>query len=395
MNNDSISDKLIIVVKDTTKDLSELLNTLQLAEYIVLVVQDEKDSLTLAASARPNFIVVDVLMSEMKGWEICTSLKNNPATSPIPLVLINSSADIAEKVAALGWKNVECIADANELEKVIHLIKTYSLLQARRSQDLLVKATSITNCTTNKDLILANNQLEAANRQLLDENRDLEKFAFIVAHDLQAPLRSLTMFTELLVNEYQDDLDEGAKKYLERICSNGFRMQTLIEDLLAYARAGKSEQTWVMVDLNQVLHQVTENLHSAIAKTQAQIVVGNLPQILINPTEIIQLFQNLVENAIKFCEEQPPQIKVTASNQGQEWLIAIADNGIGIEAEFQSQIFHVFQRLHPDDTYSGTGMGLAICQKIVERYGGRIWVESTIEKGSTFYFTLPIDADSQ
>ena len=390
MNNDSISNKLILVIKDTNKDLSKLLNIIQLAQYIILVVQEEQDSLTLAKSTQPNFIILDMMMSKMKGWEICTKLKNNPATSEISLVLINCSGNTANKVQKLGWTNVYCMAQASEPEKIVHLIKTRSSLKAQQPQNLLA-----TRDTADQDLILANYQLEAANRQLLDSNRDLENFASIVSHDLQAPLRSLTMFTELLVDEYQNGLDEGAKKYLERIINSGSRMQTLIEDLLAYSRAGKSEQTWITVDLNQVLHQVTENLHSAIAKSKAKIVVGDLPQILTNPTEINQLLQNLVENAIKFCGEKPPQINVTAKKQGQEWLIAIADCGIGIEAEFQSQIFHVFYRLHPDDTYSGTGMGLTICQKIVERYGGKIWVESTVGKGSTFYFTLPINVYPQ
>ena len=243
-------------------------------------------------------------------------------------------------------------------------------------------------------MIVVNHSFKAANRQSYNLNQDLESFAALVSHDLQAPLRSLTMFTELLVREYQDNLDASAKKYLERISNSGSRMQTLIADLLTYSRAGNSEQTWVMVDLNQVLHQVMENLHSTIAKSHAKIRVESLPKLVINPTEITQLFQNLLENALKFCGDRPPEIKVSASKQQQKWLVAVADNGIGIAAEFQLQIFQVFKKLHHEDTYSGTGIGLSICQKIVERYGGEIWVESTIGKGSIFYFTIPINVCS-
>ncbi len=248
----------------------------------------------------------------------------------------------------------------------------------------------------NQDEILTSDQdqLEIA-IQPPDQQPDLAEFTSTIVHDLQAPLRSLTMFTELLAEEYQDKLDQKAQQYLDRICDSSSRMQGLIEDLLTYSCAGKGEQTWIIVDLNQIVDQIKSDLQSAIAETNAEITVKNLPQVLINPREIHQLFQNLIENAIKYSGAETPQIEVTAIAQEQEWLFAIADNGIGIAAEFQSQIFDVFQRLHPADVYSGSGMGLAICKKIVKRYGGNIWVESSGVKGSTFYFTLPMNTRPQ
>ena len=226
------------------------------------------------------------------------------------------------------------------------------------------------------------------------KNPDLAEFTSTVVHDLQAPLRSLTMFTELLAQEYQNDLDEKGQLYLDRIFQSGSRMQTLIEDLLIYSRTGSGEQTWITVDLNQTVVQVQADLQAAIAETGATITVEDLPQLLINPQEIHQLFQNLLENAIKFGGKNP-QIAVSVTAQGQEWRFAIQDNGIGIAPEFQTQIFEVFQRLHPDDVYPGSGMGLAICHKIVQRYDGKIWVKSAVDKGSTFYFTLPITPSHQ
>jgi len=240
-------------------------------------------------------------------------------------------------------------------------------------------------------LLLANQELKAANQKLLSSNQDLENFASIVSHDLQAPLRSLTMFAELLAQEYKSELDEDAHKYIEHITSSGSRMQTLIQDLLAYSLAGKSQQTWISLDLKTLLSKVIEDLQAAIAETQATIIINDLPVVWVNPTEISQLFQNLIENALKFRSEQPPRIEITATQQQEKWLFSISDNGIGIESEFQQQIFQVFQRLHASDAYSGTGIGLAICQKIVQRYEGIIWVESELGKGSTFYFTLPIN----
>jgi light-regulated signal transduction histidine kinase (bacteriophytochrome) len=240
-------------------------------------------------------------------------------------------------------------------------------------------------------LLLANQELKAANQKLLSSNQHLENFASIVSHDLQAPLRSLTMFAELLAQEYKSELDKDAHKYIEHITSSGFRMQTLIQDLLAYSRAGGGQQTWISLDLKTLLSKVTEDLQAAIAETQATIIINDLPVLWVNPTEISQLFQNLIENALKFRSEQPPRIEITATQQQEKWLISISDNGIGIESEFQEQIFQVFQRLHASEAYSGTGIGLAICQKIVQRYEGIIWVESELGKGSTFYFTLPIN----
>ncbi len=384
MNNQTINNQLILVLKDAHKDLSQLLNTLQLAQYMILVVQNRQDYLNQIKFTRPSFIILDLLMTDADGWQICVQLQNDLDTDFIPLVLLNSSVQTAAKIAELGWQNIDCIAETREPEKIVHLIKTRL---SAKTRDLATP----TSDNRDRQLILANYQLQTANRDLLNLNRDLEHFASLVSHDLQAPLRSLTMFSELLIDEYHHELDPQARKYLERISNSSLKMQALIEDLLAYSRAGKSKQTWIVVDLNQTLQQVQENLYSAIASKQAQINVSNLPKILINPTEIQQLFQNLLENAIKFSDCQSPQIEVRAVQREREWLISITDNGIGIAAEFQSEIFQVFRRLNSAEAYPGTGMGLAICQKIVERYGGKIWVESSLGEGSTFHFTLPLD----
>lgn len=244
----------------------------------------------------------------------------------------------------------------------------------------------------NQDKILASDSTQPERDiPAIDQEPNLTEFTSTVVQDLQAPLRSLTMFTELLAQEYEDELDEKALQYLDRISDSSSRMQALIEDLSAYSLAGSGGQTWLTVDLNQIVAQVQSDLHSEIADSGAEIVVTNLPQLLMNPKDIYQLWQNLMENAIKYCGVKIPQIEVTAKLQEQDWLFAIADNGIGIASEFQSQIFDVFQRLHPADVDPGSGMGLAICQKIVQRYGGNIWVKSKSGQGSTFYFTLPID----
>jgi len=223
-----------------------------------------------------------------------------------------------------------------------------------------------------------------------EKNPDLAEFTSSMVHDLQAPLRSLTMFTKLLTREYQNDLDEKGQLYLNRISASGSRMQTLVEDLLTYSRTGTGEQTWIVVDLNQIIAQIRMDLQAIITERKAKIIIHDLPQLLLNPKEIYQLLKNLIENALKFSDS-PPQIEISVTAQGEEWLFAIEDRGIGIASEFHCQIFEVFQRLHADDVYPGSGIGLAICQKIVRRYEGIIWVESKVGKGSTFYFSLPMN----
>lgn len=220
---------------------------------------------------------------------------------------------------------------------------------------------------------------------------ELDKLATTIAFDLQTPLRSLTMFTKLLAKEYQDESDAKALQYLDFITASSSRMQNLIDDLLAYSHTGTEESTWVMVDLNRVVEQIVRERQSAIAEFQAKIIVRDLPQVLLDPQGIYQLLQHLLDNAIKFGG-QTPQIEISATAREREWLIAVADNGIGIESEFHLQIFNLFQRLHSINAYPGTGIGLTICQKIVKRYGGKIWVDSSLGKGSTFYFTLPMDS---
>ncbi len=387
MDKNIPKNQIILILKDRKKDLGQLLDALQLAQYIILVVQNIQDYVSVIESTQPSSIVIDFMMSDVDVWQVCQKLKSNPISANIPLVFINSSEDVARKITELGWLNVDCIAQSSEPEKTICLIS--NRLSAKKNSSVNSSIATATKLDQNSTSIAY--QSPAEHRPLLSVNQDIDNFASIVSHDLQAPLRSLTMFAELLTSEYQDNLDVKGKEYLERISNSSSRMQALIENLQIYSHAGKSEQTWLTVDLKQICNQVAENLQFAIAKNDAQIAVGDMPKVLVNPTEISQVLQNLLENAIKFSGEQPPYIEVNATKTETEWLISVRDNGIGIAEEFQSKIFQAFHRLNSTDTYPGSGMGLAICQKIIESYGGTIGVESTEGKGSIFYFTLPID----
>ncbi|MDP9160111.1 MAG: ATP-binding protein [Acidobacteriota bacterium] len=226
--------------------------------------------------------------------------------------------------------------------------------------------------------------------ELARSNQDLEQFAYVASHDLQEPLRMVSAYTQLLAESYGDRLDDQAKKYIHYAVDGATRMQTLIQDLLTYSRAGGLDVERQETDSAQILAQTIDNLQAAIRENGALVTFENLPVIAINGSQLRQVFQNLLSNALKFHGDDAPLIHISAQDKGTDWLFSVADNGIGIDPEHEKIIFAVFHRLHTRAEYSGNGIGLAICKKIVERHGGRIFVESSPGNGCTFSFTVPI-----
>ena len=237
---------------------------------------------------------------------------------------------------------------------------------------------------------LAEERLDRSNEELRRANADLEQFAYSASHDLQEPLRQVAVYSQLLEARFSDRLDEKGLSYLAYCVDGAHRMEQLISDLLAYSRAAKGEDAPARpVDTNQVLREVCRNLETIINESGAVISSSGLPTLLGDVVPFTLLFQNLISNALKYRRNEAPRIIVSAQRQSDWWLFAVRDNGIGIPQEYQNQIFGIFKRLHNKKEYPGTGIGLAICQKIVDRYGGRIWVESEVGQGSAFFFTLP------
>jgi PAS domain S-box-containing protein len=232
-----------------------------------------------------------------------------------------------------------------------------------------------------------------SNEELRRANSDLEQFAYSASHDLKEPLRVVAIYSQILQRKYGAKLDANANEYLEKVLAGAQRMDRLVQDLLAYTRSSApadSSDAVSSVDAQSVFEQAIMNLAQSIQDSGAKIEKGALPTLRVSEVHLMQLFQNLIENAIKYRGNTPPQIRVQATREQDLWRICIHDNGIGIAPEYQEQVFGIFKRLHTSDRYSGTGIGLAICQRLVLRYGGRIWVESEGEgKGSTFCFTLP------
>ena len=226
-------------------------------------------------------------------------------------------------------------------------------------------------------------------------NQDLEQFAFTASHDLKEPLRNLVIFSQLLQQDYTDKFDATGMEYLQHIVEGAQRMDALISDLLAYTHTTRlDDEPTIHVNAEAVLEQVLKDLNGVVQQSDAAIRYDPMPAVAMKEVHLRQLFQNLIGNAIKYCKDnEPPRIYLTAERSNDLWKFSVQDNGIGIAQEYQKQVFGLFKRLHvKGGKYPGTGIGLAICHKIVELYGGRIWVQSEVDLGTTVHFTIPVPA---
>ena len=241
------------------------------------------------------------------------------------------------------------------------------------------------------DRKLAEDILQQHTEELKRSNADLEQLASAASHDLQEPLRTVSSFSQLLAKQYKGTLGKDADEFITYISEGAYRMQALIQDLLTYSRLSTQWKPLKSVEVSKVVGHAVHNLRIAIEESQAKVSQDSLPVVHGDPTQLAQLFQNLIGNAIKFRDKKPPRIHIRAESNGQFCTLAVKDNGIGIDPKFGDRIFAIFQRLHTRDSYDGTGIGLALCKKIVERHRGRIWMESQPREGTTFYFTLPLE----
>lgn len=353
------------MVEDNSADGELMLHALQKGGF-----ESESDVVQTAAEFadkvhrnKYEIILADYRLPGWNGMETVTILRQEGLD--IPVVLVSG---------ALGeLKAVECIKQG----AADYVLKDHL---ARLPQ-------SVRRAIEEKELRDENRR---THEELTRSNRDLEQFAYVASHDLQEPLRMVATYTQLLAERYKGQLDENADRYIHYAVDGALRMQTLVKDLLTFSRVGRRQEAPQNTDCNLVVRSVMANLQSVIRENDARISYRDLPVLLADHTELVQLFQNLIANAIKFRRSERPEVRITAEKKKKEWLLSVADNGIGIAPQHADDVFVIFKRLHTREEYPGSGIGLAICKKIVEQNQGRIWVESQPGQGSTFRFTWPI-----
>ena len=403
MNSEINYSGKILIVDDNSNNLKVLYAYLKDAGFEVLVAEDGKTGLEVVQNSPPELILLDVMMPKIDGFEVCRRLKANPDTKNIPVIFLTALSETVNKVKGFEVGGVDYITQPTENAEVVARVRTH-LVMRRMAQKLRQQNETLQSeierrkqiedkLRASRNLLQQNNdhleQTVVERTQKLDSsNQDLEQFAYIASHDLRQPLRKIRMCTEYLSEDYAHCFDDQAQEYMGYITRSTDRMYLLIDDLLTYSRIGRIETDEVKVSLTKVIEECLEDLSIVIEEKKAQIDYENLPEIKANLREMRQLFQNLLANALKFTKDEPPQIKISVESQGDRYLFAIDDNGIGIESQYASKIFQMFQRLHHVSEYEGTGIGLAICEKIVTTHGGKIWVKSQLNQGSTFYFTL-------
>ena len=297
--------------------------------------------------------------------------------------LANQTA-VAIENARLFWhleRTLEALKTARDELELRVQERTSQLEQANEA----LKAENI-------ERLRAEEAIKRYTKELERSNKELQQFAYVASHDLQEPLRMVGSFLQLLERRYSPQLDQDAKDFIFYAVDGAKRMQSLILDLLEYSRVGTRGKPFEKIDLNKILNLAKNNLKVAINESKANIICDQLPAIYADDTQMVQLFQNLIGNAIKFHGENTPEIHIFSTRKNGSLEVSVKDNGIGIDPRYADRIFLIFQRLHNREDYPGTGIGLAICKRIVERHGGSIWVDSREGEGSTFRFTIPVKA---
>jgi light-regulated signal transduction histidine kinase (bacteriophytochrome) len=340
-------------------------------------------------------VLLDLWMQGLSGFETAKRIRSRENSRYTPIIFLTafeSSEFPVREAYALGAVDylVKPLVPVILRAKVAVFVELFQKsAQLKRQADQLRASENLI-----RSDIAVRKRAEADLKRTADElarsNRDLDQFASAASHDLKEPLRKIRIHLGLLNEGYGSQLDEKAREYLDRALESAGRMQTLVNDLLTYARVGTPGKTLEPVNCQTAFEQALANLETLIREKAAVVnVQAPLPTVRGSLTELVQLFQNLIENGIKFQRAGQPLVRVAAERAEGDWIISVHDNGIGIDVSYADRIFVIFQRLHNQKEYPGTGIGLAICKKVVERHGGRIWVESEPGKGATFRFTLP------
>jgi signal transduction histidine kinase len=358
----------VLLVEDSAMDAELVLRELRQGgfELSSAIVQTPEAFAEEARNNRPDVVLADYNLPGWRGMDALELLRREGLE--VPLILVSGA--LGEETA------VECIKQGATDYVLKDRLARLPVTVQRALREIAIR-----------------HKAERAAKEFTEElqrsNAELEQFAYIASHDLQEPLRMVASYTELLGERYRGKLDDKADKYIGYAVDGARRMQRLIHDLLAYARVGSQAKPPHPTDSRDVLASVISLMRGAIASAKGEVLSGKLPMVMADEVQLGQVFQNLIGNALKFHGAKPPRVEIGAEPVGNMWQFSVADNGIGMAKEGADRIFQMFQRLHTREEYEGTGIGLTIAKRIVERHGGRIWFESVPGEGATFYFTMP------
>jgi signal transduction histidine kinase len=352
--------------------------TLWLEEFRLFVVTeiDRSEALEPVRRLKSGVLLIALgltAVAALAGWLIAATI-----TEPLTALM--------EATGSLGRGEFKIRLDTSGKGELYGLARSFKNMAERLEKTMVSKE------LLEKEVVVrraAEAKLKKTVKALKASNQDLQQFAYVASHDLQEPLRMVSSFTQLLGDRYRDELDARAQKWIGFAVDGAARMQKLIQDLLSFSRVNTHGHEFEETDLKDTVEAALENLKLAVEESGARIRTSDLPKVRADGGQMVMLFQNLIGNSIKFCRDRSPEIRISSQRAGEHWVIRVEDNGIGIESEFADKIFVIFQRLHTREQYPGTGLGLALCKRVVQRHGGRIWVTSKPGEGTTFHISLP------
>ncbi len=370
----------ILLIEDNPDDallLEVTLADVGSASFDLIHAETLADGLRELAGGAQDVVLLDLSLPDSHGFD---TFARAHAQSPGTPIIVLTGLDDEEMAVQAVQRGAQDYLSKNQLDGQL-LVR--SLRYAIERQNLVA------------ELVRQSDELARVNEDLRRSNAELEQFAYVASHDLQEPLRMVSSYVEILAEEYSGRFDADADRFIGYVVDGATRMRGLIDDLLTYSRVGTQGKPFDTIDCNIVMERVLMDQAATLEECGARVTYTDLPVVSGDDTQLAQLLQNLVSNALKYRRDVPPLVDVCAVEQRGSWAFSVSDNGIGIAPRHYERIFQMFQRLHHRSEYPGSGIGLAVCQKIVERHGGRIWVESELGKGSTFHFTISTSLEEE
>ncbi|MBF0397572.1 MAG: response regulator [Desulfobacterales bacterium] len=356
----------ILIVDDNPANILSIEKTIRSNDYNIITANSGNEALACVLEYDFALILLDVQMPQMDGFETARFIKSNSDTHHIPIIFITAIN-----------KEKKHVFEGYNAGAVDYLFKPIDPHILSSKVNIFI------------ELYKNKKEIERYAKTLIRSNKDLEQFAYIASHDLQEPLRTISVYIQLIEKKIKEQLDEDCLSFMGRTVKAVDRMRNMINGILDFARISNQAKPFAPFSIETLLHSALNNLNHLIKDKDAIITNDNyFPEIICDDTQITIVFQNLISNALKFCDKEPPRIHISAKQGKGEWIFCVKDNGIGINEAYYEKIFDIFRILHGNSKYQGTGIGLSLCKRIVERHGGRIWVVSEFGVGSEFYFSI-------